>query len=342
MSETSEKARAAAKDKAERLARSDPHARVDASGYAPAGALDGDVQTGPRVLSRRQFRRGGTVDGTPAAPRADRTRRASGGSAVTPNSLINRNVKSANEDREGTKHVGGFKRGGRTEAMAERVHKLIGGALTPQQKLGMMRRPVATAPVARAEGGKLTAAARKHIKAKNFAGPDRSYPIENESHARDALARSSGKPVHAEVERKVHEKYPGMKIAKKTGGSVSRAVINDGTRPTGGRLARKGGGRAKKGTNVNIIIAPQGAGAAPAPMPARALPAMPARPVGLHQGAPPVAPPAGVAPGIAPAAGVPMRAAGGRAYPIEAGSGSGLGRLEKAQRASRGYKRLRS
>jgi hypothetical protein len=60
---------------------------------------------------------------------------------------------------------------------------------------------------------KLTAAARKKISGKNFAGPDRSYPIEDASHARNALSRVSqhGSPaLKAKVRAKVHAKYPGI------------------------------------------------------------------------------------------------------------------------------------
>ncbi len=57
---------------------------------------------------------------------------------------------------------------------------------------------------------KLTARARKNIPTKDFAGPGRSYPIEDKSHARNALARSSGKPVAAQVRRAIAAKYPGM------------------------------------------------------------------------------------------------------------------------------------
>ena len=60
---------------------------------------------------------------------------------------------------------------------------------------------------------KLTAATRKKISGKNFAGPDRSYPIEDVSHARNALSRVSqyGSPaLKARVRAKVHAKYPGM------------------------------------------------------------------------------------------------------------------------------------
>ncbi len=38
---------------------------------------------------------------------------------------------------------------------------------------------------------KLTAEARKKIPTAQFAGPDRSYPIEDASHARNAIARAS-------------------------------------------------------------------------------------------------------------------------------------------------------
>lgn len=38
---------------------------------------------------------------------------------------------------------------------------------------------------------KLTAKARKSIPAGKFAGPDRSYPVEDKSHARNAKARAS-------------------------------------------------------------------------------------------------------------------------------------------------------
>lgn len=67
---------------------------------------------------------------------------------------------------------------------------------------------------------KLTASARKKISAANTAVPSKrtakggavsgSYPIPDRSHARNALARSSGKPVAAQVRRKVAAKYPGM------------------------------------------------------------------------------------------------------------------------------------
>ena len=64
---------------------------------------------------------------------------------------------------------------------------------------------------------KLTAKTRNAIPSKDFAGPDRSYPIEDKSHARNALARASGKPVESRVRAAVHRKFPG--IGKKLGDS---------------------------------------------------------------------------------------------------------------------------
>lgn len=60
---------------------------------------------------------------------------------------------------------------------------------------------------------RLTTKGRKAIPTKDFAGPSRSYPIENASHARNALSRVSanGSPaLKAEVREKVHAKYPGI------------------------------------------------------------------------------------------------------------------------------------
>ena len=59
---------------------------------------------------------------------------------------------------------------------------------------------------------KLTTAARKKIKPSNFAGPDRSFPIEDENHARNALARVANKSesLKKRVRAKVHAKYPSI------------------------------------------------------------------------------------------------------------------------------------
>jgi hypothetical protein len=60
---------------------------------------------------------------------------------------------------------------------------------------------------------KLTAAARKKIPAKSFALPGRRYPIEDKSHAQNALSRVSQFGSTSEksaVRSAVHSKYPEM------------------------------------------------------------------------------------------------------------------------------------
>ena len=61
---------------------------------------------------------------------------------------------------------------------------------------------------------KLTAATRKKIPSGDFALPGRRYPIEDQAHARNALARVSqdGSPAEkAAVRRKVGRAYPHLK-----------------------------------------------------------------------------------------------------------------------------------
>lgn len=73
---------------------------------------------------------------------------------------------------------------------------------------------------------KLTAKTRAKIPTKSFAGPGRSYPIENPSHARAALSMVSryGSPsVKAEVRAKVHAKYPGIGETRAAAGKAMSA-----------------------------------------------------------------------------------------------------------------------
>jgi hypothetical protein len=113
MSEMSKKARAAMKAKAKSLAAAGPE-KVDSSTWSPSEPLNADVQTGMRPVSRRAYKKGGKVMGVKPPANMGRMPRKSGGSAVTANSLISRNVKEANEERPGGKaHIGGLKKGGR-------------------------------------------------------------------------------------------------------------------------------------------------------------------------------------------------------------------------------------
>ena len=119
MYDIAKSARAALKSKARRLAE-EKEEKVTSADWSPSEPLNADVKTGARPLKRRTYKTGGKVSGDCGPMRADRKPRKSGGRALTANSLVNRDVREANEEREGVKHVGAFKKGGR-------VKKMIGG-----------------------------------------------------------------------------------------------------------------------------------------------------------------------------------------------------------------------
>lgn len=125
MSDMAKQARAAMKAKAKSLtASTDPKTKVDSSTWTPPEPLNTTAKTGMRPISRRAFKSGGKVEGEKAKCNMGRAPRKSGGSTEAKqwmNAKINRNVKDANEEREGIKHVGGMKKGGRAK-------KAIGGA----------------------------------------------------------------------------------------------------------------------------------------------------------------------------------------------------------------------
>jgi hypothetical protein len=89
--------------------------KVDASDYGPEEVLNSEVKTGMRPVSRRAFKKGGkvvAVSGADAKQNAGKKPRA-GSKHLTVDALVNRNYKDANEAREGKKHIGGLKTGGR-------------------------------------------------------------------------------------------------------------------------------------------------------------------------------------------------------------------------------------
>ena len=60
---------------------------------------------------------------------------------------------------------------------------------------------------------KLDAAKRNALSTGSFALPGRRYPINDASHARNALARASGNATPAEqatIKRKVHARFPNI------------------------------------------------------------------------------------------------------------------------------------
>jgi hypothetical protein len=132
MYEMAKKAREAMRGKAKRMA-GEKDQKVDSSDFTPAEPLNADVKTGMRPISKQGFKRGGKIAGAKAEVHAGRKPRKSGGRAITADSLINRDQKEANEDREGKKHIGGMKKGGRTgKAMGGGPTDSLRNAMNPQ------------------------------------------------------------------------------------------------------------------------------------------------------------------------------------------------------------------
>ena len=62
---------------------------------------------------------------------------------------------------------------------------------------------------------KLSSKARNKLPASTFAGPDRSYPIPDESHGSNALARAAqhaSPELQAKIKAKVRRKFPNIKV----------------------------------------------------------------------------------------------------------------------------------
>lgn len=63
---------------------------------------------------------------------------------------------------------------------------------------------------------KLNARTRNALPDSEFAGPGRSYPIEDASHARNALSRASqnaSPALQSQIKSKVKSKFPGIGIS---------------------------------------------------------------------------------------------------------------------------------
>jgi hypothetical protein len=213
MSEMAKKAREAMKDKAKRLASDRPLEKVESSDFVPPAMLNADVKTGMRPVSPRAYKKGGKVEGEHAKMNMGRKPRTAGGKSEMPlvDRYINRDQKKANEFRDGEKHVGGMKKGGR-------AHKLMGGPLQGAQNMMSQAQQTAGVP----GGNTLYGMGRSGVLQKGSLSPARAVGLKKGGEAKGHPDEAADKALIKKMVK------PSARTGKDMGGQAMG--MDDGSR----------------------------------------------------------------------------------------------------------------
>jgi hypothetical protein len=196
MSEYSAKTlRDKAKARARNLAKPGDYVKdqmTSSADWSPASPINSEVKTGARPISPRAYKRGGAV------------KKASGGEIA--DSIVNRNVKKANDERPGAgKHVGGFKCGGKAK-------RAEGGGVLDKKAVGAVEvKPTRAKAEHYAKGGKANWIAGA-IKNKGALHKQLGVP-EGEKIPAKKLAKAADKPGKLGQRARLAETLKGFKKA---------------------------------------------------------------------------------------------------------------------------------